>query len=580
MKLNGLISAVIAVSVMAGALVIPTSADELFIGVYTEEDFIIGEENDVRLEAEVPDGDYEVEIKTGGETKTEASIYINGGERVAKYTLKEGQMCESNQPAVPKDGKIDIQVLGKNPNVTEISVKQIEKRGRGEIPTIYIAGDSTSQVYNYETDYPMTGWGQLLYEFFGDGINIENRSMGGRSIKSYNNDGRLDAILTQMHEGDYVFIQFGINDAVEDDPVRYTSVEEYEKLLREKYVGEIRKRGGVPVLLTPSAAGWWDEENNCFKESRQEYAEPTRRIAAELGCSLIDINKMMTDTWNEMGKDALSCYFICEPLESGIYPEGEEDFNHMKAKGAEITARLIANAVGENVPELSKYLKGGEVFSDISGHWAEDAINALAEQNILHGVGDGKFDPDGNVTRAELLKMIMDTVEIPGHAYREGECFEVKQSDWYCYFVQGAADKGLIPPYMLGKGTTLYKTNKEISKTASTEIYRYSALSATGAKQTFNGDKPITREEMAALIMSCMDYKMKDSADWKQMAQDYDTGFADEKDIDAHYINAVQAAHFHEYISGMENNKFEPKSMLTRAQAAMIISRLAGEQNE
>ena len=52
--------------------------------------------------------------------------------------------------------------------------------------------------------------------------------MGGRSSKSYDNDGRLDRILTEMHPGDYVFIQFGINDGAENKPERYISVEDYK----------------------------------------------------------------------------------------------------------------------------------------------------------------------------------------------------------------------------------------------------------------------------------------------------------------------------------------------------------------
>ena len=80
----------------------------------------------------------------------------------------------------------------------------------------------------------------------------------------------------------------------------------------------------------------------------------------------------------------------------------------MKAKGAKRVAKLIADAIPENVPELAKYLKGDETFTDIQGHWAEDVIKTLAENDKVSGVGDGKFNPDGTVTRAEFLKMAMD----------------------------------------------------------------------------------------------------------------------------------------------------------------------------
>ena len=71
----------------------------------------------VTKEVEVPDGDYTVTVTTGGKTETNANIYINGGERVRAYTLEAGKTQENEQPVVPKDGKITVQVKGDNPNV-------------------------------------------------------------------------------------------------------------------------------------------------------------------------------------------------------------------------------------------------------------------------------------------------------------------------------------------------------------------------------------------------------------------------------------------------------------------------------
>ena len=52
-------------------------------------------------------------------------------------------------------------------------------------------------------------------------------------------------------------------------------------------------------------------------------------------------------------------------------------------------------------------------FNDIKGHWAEDVINELADKDIIHGVSDTEFNPDGTVTRAEFLKMALGTVVLP-----------------------------------------------------------------------------------------------------------------------------------------------------------------------
>ena len=43
-------------------------------------------------------------------------------------------------------------------------------------------------------------------------------------------------------------------------------------------------------------------------------------------------------------------------------------------------------------------------FNDVAGHWAEDAINDMGARMIISGVGDNKFDPDREITRAALLR--------------------------------------------------------------------------------------------------------------------------------------------------------------------------------
>ncbi len=586
MRVKGIIPVLIAVSAVIGMMSFPVYADGLFSGTYTAEDFTFSEEEGVKLEIDVPDGDYTVHVKTGGDERTKANVYINGGERVKEYTLEPGETRDNKQPAVPKDGKITFLIKGEAPNVTEITVEQLEAREKADKPTIYIAGDSTAQTYNYDAEYPQTGWGQKLSSFFTSDIRIDNRSMMGRSSKTFNNDGSLDAILTEMHPGDFVFIQFGINESSADEP-RYLSVEDYKKLIAEKYIRETEKRGGIPVLMTPTPEGLWDEENNKFAQTRKDYADAARELAKELKCRFIDVNSLTTDAWNGMGRDkALSGYFICEPLESKAHPAGTSDTTHLKDKGAAAIAGYIAEAIPETVPELKQYLTGKEVFTDISGHWAEDTIKALAEKGVVHGAGGGKFNPDGNVTRAELLKMVMDAVEIPGHAYRNGECLDVKQSDWYCYFVQSALDKGLIPPYMIEGGRTYHRETKILAEAAenreavTAELYIYDAQKINDdgkmreAAQKFNGNKFITREEMASLIMSCISYKLRSAGGGSAVSSGDAEPFADEGDVDAHYANAVKAAHSSGYISGAENGKFMPKTTLTRAEAAVVISNL------
>lgn len=573
MKLKKIISVIMAMSVMSAFMIMPVHADELVSIVADKKDLKPKGKDGVVIEETVPDGDYTVTVTTGGKTETNANIYINGGERVRAYTLEAGKTQENVQPAVPKDGKIKIQVIGDNPNVTDIKIEQLPAREKAEKPTIYIAGDSTAQTYDYKKVYPQTGWGQVFADYFTDDVIVENRSMGGRSSKSYDNDGRLDRILTEMHPGDYVFIQFGINDG-SDKPERYISVEDYKKLIVDKYMGEVTKRGGTPVLMTASAAGWWSDEENKFRDSRHDYAIPTREIAEETGCVFVDANRFVTDVWNTMDKDeVLAGYFICEPLESKAYPTGTNDTTHLKEKGARAMAKLIAEDLKTSVPELAKYLKGDEVFNDIDGHWAESYIKALADKDMIDGDGNGKFNPNGKVTRAEFLKMAMDAAGIVGHAYREGECLDAANDDWYCYYLQGALDKDLIPEGMIENCA-----KEEVTKTLAEATDDKEAITETVNVYTgkFNGNAPITREEMAAVAMNCLSYAMKHADNPVEFTpfENEENSFAD-SDINEVYANSVDSAYEYGLITGMGDGTFAPKETLTRAQAAVVINKLA-----
>ncbi|MGI3198033.1 hypothetical protein ACRJ4W_03910 [Streptomyces sp. GLT-R25] len=59
--------------------------------------------------------------------------------------------------------------------------------------TVYIASDSTAQTYNSRY-YPQAGWGQKLSSFLSSNITVANHAIGGRSSRSFIEQGRLAAI--------------------------------------------------------------------------------------------------------------------------------------------------------------------------------------------------------------------------------------------------------------------------------------------------------------------------------------------------------------------------------------------------
>lgn len=86
-------------------------------------------------------------------------------------------------------------------------------------------------------------------------------------------------------------------------------------------------------------------------------------------------------------------------------------------------------------------------FSDLDEmHWAYDGINKLVEKEIIVGYPDGTFKPEGNITRAELIKiinMVFDYTQI-----EETTNFtDVKVEDWFYDNVLIAQQAGYIVGY-------------------------------------------------------------------------------------------------------------------------------------
>ena len=207
-----------------------------------------------------------------------------------------------------------------------------------------------------------------------------------------------------------------------------------------------------------------------------------------------------------------------------------------------------------------------EGFWDCNNHWANESINKLADRGIINGYEDGSFKPDGEVTRAQYLKMMMEAVGIPETEYREGECLDASWSDWYAPYLQSALDKGLIPQDMI----VGYKANILIERDESGASVG-SSIKYSGA---FNGNVSISREEAAYFTMALCQYSLNASTMTKLNDTNKNITFTDESDIASWALPSVKMAAVNEVITGVGGGTFAPKDTETRAQAATMIDRL------
>lgn len=222
--------------------------------------------------------------------------------------------------------------------------------------TVFLAGDST-MAEKLPAKRPETGWGEALQKLFDERkVKIENHAQNGRSTKTFIAENRWQAILDKLKKGDYVFIQFGHNDAAKERVERYTPPEDYRNNL-VRFVNDVRGKKAIPVLFTPVMRRRFDKEG-AFYDSHGEYPDIVRRVAAEQKVALIDMHRKSGNTIMGHGVDESKKLFLqLAPNENINYPQGIEDNTHFSPRGAEVMAGLAVEGIMEQKVGLAKFLK-------------------------------------------------------------------------------------------------------------------------------------------------------------------------------------------------------------------------------
>ena len=256
--------------------------------------------------------------------------------------------------------------------------------------TIFIIGDSTAANKDISGGKQERGWGMALQCYFDDNIRVDNHAVNGRSSLSFINEGRWDKVLEEMKPGDYVIIQFGHNDE-KPKADRHTEPGSTFDYNLAKFVRETREHGGIPVLMTcvvrrnffTTAPENDDDEKlrtTTFKDGVKMvegdslidthglYRVAPRDVARRMNVSFVDANKITHDLEQGLGTEAskkLHMWF--KPGEEPTIPEGRQDNTHYNVYGAHIVARLLADALCDEIPILKKYRAEADITVDRHG---------------------------------------------------------------------------------------------------------------------------------------------------------------------------------------------------------------------
>ena len=140
-------------------------------------------------------------------------------------------------------------------------------------------------------------------------------------------------------------------------------------------------------------------------------------------------------------------------------------------------------------------------FSDVdSGAWYAGAVDYVREHGLMEGVGEGRFDPEGSLTRAMLVTVLWRQTGQPVVNYLM-RFSDVDGGQWYTEAIRWAAGNRLVGGY----GNGLFGTGDPITQEhLSLILQRITDEPVTDGIPGFDGSsRPATRAQAAAAVMNC-----------------------------------------------------------------------------
>lgn len=253
-----------------------------------------------------------------------------------------------------------------------------------KVTTIFVIGDSTAAKKDLSKGSPERGWGMALQCYFDETfIKVDNHAVNGRSSKSFIDEGRWQKVLDKIKPGDYVIIQFGHNDE-KPQANRHTEPGSTFDANLSKFVNETRAKGGIPILMNPVVRrnfakkevkndddealrnttfkdGANIQEGDVLKDTHGLYAVAPKNVADSLHVLFVDATKITHDLEQSLGVEgSKKLHMWYKPGEHLAIPDGKQDNTHYNIYGAHEVAKLLADALCQEIPLFTKYLKNDE----------------------------------------------------------------------------------------------------------------------------------------------------------------------------------------------------------------------------
>ncbi|WP_240419692.1 S-layer homology domain-containing protein [Paenibacillus periandrae] len=175
-------------------------------------------------------------------------------------------------------------------------------------------------------------------------------------------------------------------------------------------------------------------------------------------------------------------------------------------------------------------------FNDLGTvEWAKESIEALAARSVINGSGEGIFQPNEKVTRAQFIKMLIKAFDV-ADANAVNTFTDVEKGAWYADSIAAAQKLGIVN----GKEDGSFGVNDEI-----------------------------TRQDMAVTLYRTSQLLQKKLATNASLIV-----FRDQGDVAFYAKEAVDVMQQAGILNGVSSDRFAPRDPATRAMAAAVIYRL------
>ena len=176
-----------------------------------------------------------------------------------------------------------------------------------------------------------------------------------------------------------------------------------------------------------------------------------------------------------------------------------------------------------------------DLFIDVAPNsWYKDAVQYAYDNGLMTGTSATEFAPEATTTRAMIVSIL---ARLEGVERAEAAGFADVNDEWYATAVNWAANVGVVNGY---------------------------------EDNTFRPNQPITREQLAAILMNYANYKGQDVSNRADL-----TSYTDQPSAWAN--EAMQWAVAEGLISGVTNDELQPQGNATRAQVAAILQRFLAQ---